>query len=115
MLPGITRVGIVIDFKMHQEFIASVLCINKDIPTSTCNGQCYLARQLSEQDNKQEQQATAGNRLKLEVLYCLRLTATGHLRPTESNSINWCAGVDNDLHTSCFAIDVFHPPQYALI
>ncbi|MDO9554245.1 hypothetical protein [Rhodonellum sp.] len=46
LLPSFFRVGIFVHFKANQDFIAEVLCINKDEPLSECNGKCYLGKQL---------------------------------------------------------------------
>lgn len=35
-----------IDYNINYEYIAKVLCINKDVPESNCNGKCQLAKEL---------------------------------------------------------------------
>ena len=44
------------DYFLNKSYIAKVLCINKEKPKMHCNGKCYLARQIKEQE-QQEQQA----------------------------------------------------------
>lgn len=61
-----------IHFKINQEEIAELHCINKDKPELNCDGQCYLKDQL-EQVNKEEtddeQQIPTGPRyLEIEWL-----------------------------------------------
>ena len=34
------------EYTINYEYISKVLCINKDEPTPTCNGKCYLKQQL---------------------------------------------------------------------
>lgn len=46
LLPSFFRVGIFLHFKANQDFIAKVLCINRDEPLKECNGKCYLTEQL---------------------------------------------------------------------
>lgn len=41
-------------YQINQDYIASVLCINKAKPASSCNGKCYLSKKMKEQE-KQEQ------------------------------------------------------------
>lgn len=41
-------------YQINQDYIATVLCINKAKPASTCNGKCYLSKKMKEQE-KQEQ------------------------------------------------------------
>lgn len=35
-----------LEYSVNYEYISKVLCINKDEPTPTCNGKCYLKQQL---------------------------------------------------------------------
>ncbi|MDW3194364.1 MAG: hypothetical protein R8G66_18455 [Cytophagales bacterium] len=35
-----------LDFEMRRDFIAEVLCINRDKPITTCGGVCYLELNL---------------------------------------------------------------------
>ena len=34
------------DYYLNFEYISEVLCINKDIPQSSCKGKCHLRKQL---------------------------------------------------------------------
>lgn len=43
-------------FFANRDYIARVLCINKDVPASNCNGACYLKKQLHKDREKQEKQ-----------------------------------------------------------
>ena len=51
--PTGVRVYILGDFLVNQEFIAEVLCINKDKPMLNCDGQCFLATQLKKAEEKE--------------------------------------------------------------
>ncbi len=39
----------VVEYGMRYEYIKKVLCINKEVPNSGCNGTCYLKAQLAKQ------------------------------------------------------------------
>ena len=43
-------------FKLNQEYIAKVLCVNKSKPQMKCNGHCYLMKQYKKAQT--EEQAT---------------------------------------------------------
>ncbi|UXP31504.1 hypothetical protein N6H18_14220 [Reichenbachiella agarivorans] len=47
---------IYMDFGMRRDYIAEVLCINRDKPMSTCDGKCYLAQKLKAAQQQQEQE-----------------------------------------------------------
>ncbi|QCX39488.1 hypothetical protein FF125_13960 [Aureibaculum algae] len=36
----------VIDYNLNYDYIAKVLCINKDEPELKCNGKCHLAKEI---------------------------------------------------------------------
>ncbi|WP_298287045.1 hypothetical protein [uncultured Lutibacter sp.] len=41
----------IIEYYANYEYIATVLCENKDKPYLECNGKCYLEKQLKEVDH----------------------------------------------------------------
>lgn len=47
-----------VDFKIHQDFIAQVFCINKYVPQSTCNGACHLKKQLKQTEEDRHDKTT---------------------------------------------------------
>ena len=40
-----------IEYYSNKEYIASVLCENRDKPALACNGKCYLEKQLKKANN----------------------------------------------------------------
>ena len=44
-----------LDYFVNYEYISEVLCINKEKPMSTCNGNCYLSQQLKEAQQTEKQ------------------------------------------------------------
>lgn len=45
----------VLEYVLNQDYIAEVLCINKDKPMLNCDGKCYLAQMIKEQQEKDHQ------------------------------------------------------------
>lgn len=41
-----SRIGVLGYYMLNRQYIASVLCVNKDKPQMHCNGKCYLANKL---------------------------------------------------------------------
>lgn len=58
-----------VDFKVNQDFIARVLCINKEKPITMCNGKCYLTTQLKKQDEQEKHQVPQDINEKIEILF----------------------------------------------
>ena len=67
LLQSSIRTVYVAYYQINEDYIASVLCINKAKPSSSCNGKCYLSKKMKQQE-KQEQ--TIPSELKgLEKLF----------------------------------------------
>ncbi|WP_205589283.1 hypothetical protein [Mesonia aquimarina] len=52
----------VLEYIINYDYIANVLCINKNKPCLKCNGKCYLMQQLK----KQQDSETPSSRIQLE-------------------------------------------------
>ncbi len=55
-----------LDYLINYEYISSVLCINKNKPTSSCNGKCYLNEKLSQVADRQIPKDEATSPIDLE-------------------------------------------------
>ena len=47
-----------LDFEIRRDYIVANLCENRNRPMLNCNGKCYLAKKLKEQQQKQDQQTS---------------------------------------------------------
>lgn len=45
-----------LDFKLNQEYISKVLCINRDEPQLQCNGKCVLMQKMKEAHDQTQSQ-----------------------------------------------------------
>ncbi len=48
----------IIEYYLNYKYISEVLCINKDKPMSTCNGKCYLNKQVEKEQKTEEPDKT---------------------------------------------------------
>ncbi|ELR71084.1 hypothetical protein C900_03048 [Fulvivirga imtechensis AK7] len=51
-----------IDFKINQDYIARVLCINRDKPELNCNGHCILMQKLKKTQETEQSQENQTNK-----------------------------------------------------
>ncbi|RVU23617.1 hypothetical protein EOJ36_11110 [Sandaracinomonas limnophila] len=104
--------SMVMFYQVNRQFIAQNFCVNKDKPKLNCNGQCYLAKQLK----KQEEKETKSNSEKLEKLPEINLvfeeTVEFHFTPYLKDPIVHAFGYSN-LYTHLFNPTVLHPPSYS--
>lgn len=45
-----------LEYAANQDFIATVLCENRDMPELNCDGKCYLAKKLKAASNQNSEQ-----------------------------------------------------------
>jgi|TARA_B110000116_G_C16628952_1_gene487367 hypothetical protein len=115
LLPNLTKIGILIDFKINQDFIAEVLCINREKPMSTCNGKCYLFEQLKKAEEREEKQAPTNKKERLEVVYYYSKSTFDFTIYTDCFVSKLNPACIDDFYRSSFIADIFRPPKLDLI
>ncbi len=96
------------DYFINKSYIARVLCINKAKPETHCNGKCYLAKQLKQQE-EQDQQAPAPKWEKVDVQPFFLPGS-----PDLSNDqllVTTKYRTENEMLTFSFHRSIFHPPS----
>jgi hypothetical protein len=96
------------DYFINKSYIARVLCINKAKPETHCNGKCYLAKQLKQQE-EQDQQAPAPKWEKFDVQPFFLPGS-----PDLSNDqllVTTKYRTENEMLTFSFHRSIFHPPS----
>jgi hypothetical protein len=114
LLQLVSREAIVMSFELNRAFIAKTLCENRDRPSLNCNGQCYLAKKLQAQQEREDRETTERiQNLPTVVLSCVdlfRFAFEGNLATYQIVSVNnWTY-----LHPACAAHlrGVFQPPRF---
>ncbi len=115
MLPGLAKIGILVDYKINQDFIAEVLCINKEEPMSTCYGKCYLEQQFEKTEDQEEKQAPSDKKEQLEVPYCYSRTSYHFLSVSDHYRGKLSFDYVTEFYKSSFMADIFRPPKFNLI
>ena len=62
-----------IDFKLNQDYIAKVLCINRDKPELQCNGHCILMQKIKKVQETTHSQEDQTNHKQLLEVFCENL------------------------------------------
>ncbi len=58
-----------LDYELRKDFIAEVLCINKDKPQLSCHGKCYLKKEMTKALHQQSDDEAAAS-YKPSTLTC---------------------------------------------
>jgi len=115
MLPNLTKIGILIDFKINQDFISKVLCINREKPMIMCNGKCYLSEQLKKAEEQEEKQPPTNTKERLEVIYYYAKSSFDFPFDPDCFLSKLNPACIAEFYTSSFIADIFHPPKLNLI
>jgi hypothetical protein len=94
-------------FSLNQDYIAENLCIEKDIEGSTCNGHCYLKKQLDQtQESPQSNLVSTPDHL-LNLFFDDDLSSVAPI--LHENCMNNAEYLSP--HSSSFPTNIFHPPR----
>jgi len=99
-----------VHYSLNKEFIAKVLCINRDRPEMKCEGKCHLAKMIREQEDKGEngseertlETAVAFPHIQVSKVNLAFSASLGH-----KTQFGHRCGVPCDAHR----LGVFHPPR----
>jgi len=96
------------DFYLNRSYIAKNLCVNRDNPQMHCNGKCYLAKRIREQENPDRQSPTSKNdRFDVAPFF---VPKPFKIEYTFSDRKSLFI-IMNDGSLSTFHRSIFHPPS----
>lgn len=97
-----------LDFEMRREYIAEVLCINRDKPITVCGGTCYLKLNLEKsQPNSEATPASFANPISFFFQHVAKTDLNKSVALLEIDLfIRTTEGVPNKV-----SISIFQPPQ----
>jgi hypothetical protein len=103
----------IMEYVNNYDYISNVLCENKDKPQLQCNGKCYLAKLLEQEQNDQDKNPFGEQRSKAEVQHVVYFESMSQIdlgRQTTiatKNSTFYYQGMIVLLLTA----DITHPPE----
>jgi len=106
-----SKVWIIISFKINQDYIAKVLCVNRDKPEVSCNGKCALMKDLKADEGQDKKQLPKKSKEQKEITYCFEILPWLIVEPIEN--------VVSKKHPTFYLyprsishlMRVFHPPN----
>ena len=102
----------IIEYMANYDYIATVVCENKDQPELACNGKCYLTKQLAKDaSDEQENPLNKSNKTEIpqiiifEELVDYKLDVFVQARqPVEIKA-------KPNLYNNLFSFEILHPPR----
>jgi hypothetical protein len=64
-----SKLCIVANYRINQEYIAKNLCVNRYKPKSCCQGKCYLNKQLAKDEDQQPSSNNNGHKEETAVQF----------------------------------------------
>lgn len=77
---------IIAGFLVKRDRIASTLCIQKNKPGNCCKGACYLKKELTREQQRDDQGTV--HQFKSEVIICSRINNTLNFAPVYLSELN---------------------------
>ena len=97
----------VLEYVINQDYIAEVLCINRDKPMLNCDGKCYLAKMIKEQQEEEHQDIPSADLREYPIGFVSILSCDFErtIIATTPNSFY------QNLNKQQYLSAVFHPPN----
>lgn len=102
---------IYLDFELRRDYIAEVLCINRDEPITVCGGKCYLDLRL-EQAAEQREQESQSNSRPVEIYFFNEERTTHKFSYVPGSEASPFLSYVAPGTPRTFAGDIFRPPQH---
>lgn len=104
----------VAEYIMNYDYIANVLCENKDKPELHCDGTCYLAKQLAKESEQNSQNPFSEKQSKAEIQLVFfqpfsNFVLAVNLRAVRQDNFKMDQIFVAVLHSS----DIYRPPEMA--
>jgi len=99
------------EYVLNKQFIARVLCENRDQPQKHCEGKCYLGKRLGQVSQESDRQQTAlpqKNDSEKQMLYLCNDDKTFLL---SIEIAEWLRHEKGRFAPSTLSDEVFHPPR----
>ena len=107
----VARLGVVAWYEINKEYVATVLCENKDKPAMKCCGKCYLQKQLTNTSDNTEKSPNK-QLAKWENLNCAAVLPVYSLGVHNIQDVinTRIKGHYQNLYKFTHVVNIFHPP-----
>lgn len=105
-----TKLYIIVNFAINQDYIAKNLCVNKDVPESCCEGKCHLEKELIEEEKKEEGKENSSNIRSLSEDIVDKLTQIKYIFNTPYSTVDHRTPIKTK-RSYKYLQAIFHPPN----
>lgn len=103
----------VIEYIVDYDYIATVLCENKEKPQMHCNGKCHLMKELAKASETEKPQQSEKKNIhhEMEVLF-FQETANVDFSPAVTAIVSKPVPGYSNLYSHTDSASIFHPPIF---
>jgi hypothetical protein len=101
------------EYVMNYEYIATVLCENREVPEMQCNGKCYLSKMLAQQQAQDQENPFESPLVKADHGPMIAEDLPGYSFPGQKSGSDPARQFWGEpcLHSSLFVFEVVQPPE----
>lgn len=101
------------EYVINYEYIATVLCENREVPEMKCNGKCYLSKMLAEQQAQDQENPFETPLVKADPnpIIIQEIRRFLFSRPVSGSDPTRKFWGDPRLHSSLFVFELVQPPE----
>lgn len=69
LFPSLNSSLVLIDFEINRDYIASFLCVDRNVAESSCNGQCHLSKELKKIDESNHEKKNVNIETEIVLIH----------------------------------------------
>lgn len=109
LLYNFSKLGVYANYELHKDYIAKVLCVNKNKPSLNCNGKCFLKRKMKQDTQQKENSSPNSHRENISLPY-IKSETVADLPNIEILAEKNALYLLKDYATP--ELELFHPPRF---
>ncbi|PHQ56811.1 MAG: hypothetical protein COC16_02345 [Lutibacter sp.] len=101
----------IIEYHANYDYIANVLCENRDRPFLECNGKCYLEKQLKKAGHDNHNHKSTIPSINFEDYPISPLDQFNYQISSNKENYNLKVNTSQNLHQDEYLFSILRPPQ----
>lgn len=102
-----------VDYVLNKAYIAKVLCVEKDVPKSTCDGKCHLKKELAKVERTTDERKAERINISMEELRFIPQSNSDLIKNQALEVSEELALVREELNSENHSHLPFTPPELA--
>ena len=101
----------IIEYHANYDYIANVLCENRDKPYLECNGKCYLEKQLKKANHGDHDHKSTVPQINFDDYPITPLDQFNYQISSSKENYNLKVNTSQNIHQDEYLFSILQPPQ----